>query len=312
MINKLSHDARIYTDMDGLERLRHQSKTHPELAKKEVSRQFEALLMQILLRSMRDANKPFASDLFGGDQMALYQDLLDKQMTLVMAETGTGFAEIIEKNIDQQNPGGNKTTKNSDFHYSPQKNSTLYESKPVQNVVDKKLPLAPMNPVSQQPFHSQEEFVKKLWSSAKQAASILGVDPKILLAQAALETDWGKKVITNSHSEHSSHNLFNIKADSNWNKNTTVMDTLEQKDGVLVKEKASFRSYDSYTDSFMDYVHFLKNNNRYESALNRANDPKQFVQALQEAGFATDSNYAEKIYKIFSSRSFKNIADKMQ
>lgn len=308
MVTKLA-DAKVYTDLEGLEKLRYQAKTNPEVAKKEVAQQFEALLMQILLRSMREANKSFASDLFGGDQMALYQDMLDKQMSLIMSESGTGFAKIIEKNMEQQYSKEAQAAKHKNNRVVTSMLPAREESATVINAV-KPQPVTP--PPFQPSFNSQEEFVNGLWGHAKQAANMIGVDPKILLAQAALETNWGKKIITNNQTNSSSHNLFNIKADNSWTKSTTVTDTLEQKNGVLVKEKAAFRSYNSYMDSFIDYAHFLKNNSRYEEALNKATDPKQFVQALQSAGYATDSNYAEKIFTIFSSRTFKNLVDKLE
>lgn len=307
MVTKLA-DAKVYTDMDGLGKLRYQAKTNPEVAKKEVAQQFEALLMQILLRSMREANKSFASDLFGGDQMALYQDMLDKQMSLIMSESGTGFAKIIEKNMEQQYSKEAQAAKYKNSHVVARMPAGE-DTASIKNI-EKPQPIPPQ-PV-QPTFNSQEEFVQGLWGHAKQAANLIGVDPKILLAQAALETNWGKKIITNNQTNDSSHNLFNIKADNSWTKKTAVTDTLEQKNGVLVKEKAAFRSYGSYMDSFMDYAHFLKNNSRYEDALNKATDPKQFVQALQSAGYATDSNYAEKILTIFSSRTFKNLVDKLE
>ncbi len=172
----------------------------------------------------------------------------------------------------------------------------------------------PVNTQAEDPtsaFSTPEQFVKTLWSSAKHAAKILGVDPRILMAQAALETNWGKKILPHGI-DGSTFNLFNIKADNSWDKKTTTVATLEQKNGTLTKEKASFRAYDSFVDSFKDYVSFLKSNGRYNEALSKVTDPGQFIHALQKAGFATDQNYADKILKIFSSKTFKNIVDKME
>jgi peptidoglycan hydrolase FlgJ len=307
MIDKVTNDARIYTDLEGLERLRYQSRTNPEKVKKEVAQQFEALLMQIVLRSMRDANKAFSSELFGSNQMDMYQDMFDKQLTLAMSNAGIGVADIIEKNIDQQYANQKAPNIKSNIHVIHSKESS---QNTVTSIKEKAIePPIEVQAKQQTSFHTQEDFVTKLWSGAKEAAHMLGADPKLLLAQAALETNWGKKIIASD--SDSSHNLFNIKADSAWKKSTTTTQTLEQKEGVLVKEKATFRRYASFNDSFMDYVHFLKANNRYAEALDKASDPKQFVQSLQDAGFATDPHYADKILSVFSSPNFKKLVDNL-
>lgn len=318
MIDKIATDARIYTDVQGLENLRYQAEKNPQAVKKEVSHQFEAIFMQMVMRSMRDANQALASggDLFGGDQMELYQDMFDKQLSMLTADTGTGFAKIIETNIDNQ-------------YFSKQiaaaKDKQSKENVGVQNVVLKQQPeLAlktfpkPSKPIlnnkttTESPaINSPQEFVSKLWTAAKTAASVLGTDPKILLAQAALETNWGKKILPHGK-ESSSFNLFNIKADNSWSQKTTMATTFEQQDGVIAKVKASFRSYNSYAESFKDYVNFLKQNNRYSEALSKVANPQQYIQALQKAGFATDGNYADKVLKIFSSNMFKKLIDNIE
>lgn len=321
MLDKIASDARVYTDVQSLENLRYQSGKNAAAAKKEVSQQFESMLMQIVIRSMRDANKAFSSDLFGSDQMDFYQDMFDKQLSLLSSTSQTGFAQIIEKNLDQQY-GLNKTNTETNASSTPHEltlplfkkaqTETIPTNTPhsVQPMVSKEPPAA-IEPAQSPSFNSQHDFVSALWSSAKTAAKTIGVDPKILLAQAALETNWGKKILPHGNSS-SSFNLFNIKADASWSKQSVTTETLEQKDGILSKEKARFRSYDSFMESFMDYVRFLKDNNRYSQALNKATNPQQFVHALQNAGFATDSNYADKIMKIFSSQSFKTLVAKLE
>jgi flagellar protein FlgJ len=131
------------------------------------------------------------------------------------------------------------------------------------------------------------------------------VDPRVILAQAALETAWGRSIL-GSHSGVNSHNLFGIKA-SNWNGAAILATTHEYYDGLKVKEDDAFRSYDSYADSFADYIGFLQKNPRYHSALANAHDPWQFTKALQEAGYATDPYYAQKIMQIFNSEPIQRI-----
>lgn len=319
MVDKISSDVKVYTDLQSLERLRYQSKKDSNSVKKEVAQQFEAMLMQIVMRSMRDANKALSSDLFGNsDQMDFYQDMFDKQLSLLTSDSGTGFAQIVEKNIDQQYASQNNKPDTTIKKPTPQElkhNKPLFQldrqsettAKTVISTYEKLPPAPPKKTV----FSSQEEFVKTLWSAAKSAAKSIGADPKVLLAQAALETNWGKKIIPQDKNR-SSFNLFNIKADHSWEKQTVAMNTLEQKDGVLSKAKSVFRSYDSFVESFKDYAQFLKQNGRYSEALKKAADPHQFIQALQSAGYATDANYADKILKIFSSQTFKSLVNKLE
>ncbi|MEO8400441.1 MAG: flagellar assembly peptidoglycan hydrolase FlgJ [Gammaproteobacteria bacterium] len=308
MDDKITYNTRIYSDVQSLKQL-HYSQDSVE-TKKEVSRQFEAILMQMVMHSMRDANKGFASSgLFGSDQMDMYQDMFDKQLTMSLSNSNLGFAKMVEDNIDQvQHSNAQGLTNTSGTH--------LISQEPLQPL-DKSLlptteePLHSEKQPEQSSFASAEDFIKKLWPSAKVAASLIGASPEILLAQAALETNWGKNVLPEARG-NSTHNLFNIKADSAWGDKVVRVDSLEQKNGILVKEKSNFRSYDSFDESFMDYVSLLKQNDRYGSALNKAPDPGQFMHALQDAGYATDQNYANKIMKIYSSHNFQDLVTKVK
>ena len=153
-------------------------------------------------------------------------------------------------------------------------------------------PLAP-----NKAFVDSDEFVATMLPMAEQAAKRIGIDPRYLVAQAALETGWGKSVMRNTDGS-SSHNLFGIKATGNWDGGEARAITSEYRDGQFVKETAVFRSYDSYQDSFHDLVSLLQNNSRYQDAVKAADKPEQFVQELQKAGYATDPNYASKISQI--------------
>ncbi|MFV3406124.1 flagellar assembly peptidoglycan hydrolase FlgJ [Pseudomonas sp. NY15463] len=153
-------------------------------------------------------------------------------------------------------------------------------------------PLAP-----KKAFADSDAFVATMLPMAEQAAKRIGIDPRYLVAQAALETGWGKSVMRNSDGS-SSHNLFGIKATGNWQGGEARAITSEFRDGQFVKETAAFRSYDSYQDSFHDLVSLLQNNSRYQEAVKSADKPEQFVRELQKAGYATDPNYASKISQI--------------
>ncbi|MFJ5285987.1 flagellar assembly peptidoglycan hydrolase FlgJ [Pseudomonas sp. NPDC088429] len=155
------------------------------------------------------------------------------------------------------------------------------------------IPLAP----AKKAFSSADDFVNTMLPMAKEAADRIGVDPRYLVAQAALETGWGKSVMR-AQDGSSSHNLFGIKASSNWQGDSARAITSEFRNGAMVKETAEFRSYASYKDSFHDLVTLLQSNNRYQDVLKSADNPEQFVRELQKAGYATDPNYATKISQI--------------
>lgn len=166
------------------------------------------------------------------------------------------------------------------------------------------IPLAP----AKKAFSSADEFVNTMLPMAKEAADRIGVDPRYLVAQAALETGWGKSVMR-AQDGSSSHNLFGIKTGSSWKGDSARAITSEFRDGAMVKETAEFRSYASYKDSFHDLVTLLQSNNRYQDVVKSADNPEQFVRELQKAGYATDPNYANKISQIAKQMtSYQNYA----
>ncbi len=148
-------------------------------------------------------------------------------------------------------------------------------------------------------FDSASSFVTQLLPSAQKIAQKLGVDPKLLLAQAALETGWGKYIMHDKNGLPS-HNLFGIKSSQSWQGNSVKVDTLEVEKGAFVKKNEKFRMYDSFEKSFDDYAKLLQNSPRYQAALEVAKDAEKFVESLQSAGYATDPDYAKKILRIFN------------
>jgi len=149
-------------------------------------------------------------------------------------------------------------------------------------------------------------FIQSLLPAAQKAAANLGLEPLALIAQAALETGWGQRMFKSSNGQNS-NNLFGIKAQSNWQGQVAVVDTLEYREGVAQKEKARFRAYDSAEQSLHDYVDLIQSNPRYQAALSVASDTKAYFQRLQAAGYATDPNYAQKILSVLEGSSFKEV-----
>ena len=149
-------------------------------------------------------------------------------------------------------------------------------------------------------LNSPQDFIDQVLPYAKVAARQLGVNPLVLIAQAAMETGWGKRMVSDA-AGNSSNNLFNIKANSAWNGDSVEVATLEYKNGTPRKELAQFRQYSSIADSFKDYVNLLQNSPRYQSALSVASDAKQFLRELHGAGYATDPLYSQKIFSLFQT-----------
>ena len=302
MDDNIYNSTRIYTDIQSVQQLKYSK--NDDAAKKEVSQQFEAMFMQMLMRSMRDATKAVSSGLFSNNQLDMYEDLFDKQLSLVMSHQPLGFDNIFEKNIDQM------LKKNA----QPQALHPINAPQVVVHPTHSSAPVAAptidktKNTTDNDNgiFSSKETFINTLWDGAKIAASAIGVMPEVLLAQAALETNWGKNILRQTQGD-SSHNLFNMKADADWNKKTTTVASLEYKDGELVKEKSTFKHYGSYLESFMDYMRLLTQSGRYQEAVKKASDPNTFIHAVHKAGFATDPEYAEKVMALFTSPAFNRL-----
>ncbi|GIU09853.1 MULTISPECIES: flagellar assembly peptidoglycan hydrolase FlgJ [unclassified Shewanella] len=173
----------------------------------------------------------------------------------------------------------------------------------------KVLPSAAVNAdKSQANFTSQDEFVARLYPHAQKAAQSLGTTPEVLIAQSALETGWGQKMVK-GHQGQQSNNLFNIKADKRWQGDKASVSTLEYEQGIAVKQQANFRIYEDIGQSFNDFVSFVSNGDRYQDAMKQAADPQAFIRSLQEAGYATDPKYADKVIQVMKTitRDFKDV-----
>jgi peptidoglycan hydrolase FlgJ len=257
----------FFADFQGLASLKNDAKDKAPTALKEAARQFESLFTQMLLKSMRDANKSFGEDsLFGSDQGDMYQDMFDDQIAMQLSKgKGLGLADMLVRQLQ----GGVQ---------SAEKTSAPATSAPAAD--------------SHALTTSKEDFLRQLRPHAEQAARELGVDPNALLAQAALETGWGRSVPSN--------NLFGIKAGGDWSGATVSVPTLEFEEGIPVRKVERFRAYDSPADSFRDYAALIRDSSRYASARGAGDNVEAFATALQQGGYATDPHYAQKIAAVAS------------
>ncbi len=157
----------------------------------------------------------------------------------------------------------------------------------------------------------KSDFVQQLWPWAREAADRLGLAPAALLAQAALETGWGRHIMP-SGKGGSANNLFGIKTGRRWSGDSVNIGTLEYEQGVAVRKKDRFRAYDSFRDSFHDYVDFLQSNPRYSKALASTSDSHEYFRELQKAGYATDPHYAEKLTKVLESKDMQRALQRLK
>jgi flagellar protein FlgJ len=264
----------FFADFQGLASLKNDAKGQAPTALKEAARQFESLFTQMLLKSMREANKSFGEDsLFGSDQGDMYQDMFDDQIAMQLSKgKGLGLADMLVRQLQ----GGVQST---------EKTPAPATSTPTAN--------------TQALTTSKEDFLRQLRPHAEQAARELGVDPNALLAQAALETGWGRSVPCNAQGE-CSFNLFGIKAGSQWSGATVNVPTLEFEQGIPVRKVERFRAYDSPAASFRDYAALIRDSSRYASARGAGDNVEAFATALQQGGYATDPHYAQKIAAVAS------------
>lgn len=294
--SSLSTIKDTHLNNDGLEALRARGRKGDPSALREVARQFESMFVQQMFKQMRSTNEIFSEDSFlDSEEMRFHQQMLDEQMSLELTQgRGLGLAEMLYQQMEKA------------YGQGPERAPDLAKSDPIERTAgirvdasaSTKTPTAKtLSGGKAAMTESPEAFVNHINEHAHRAAKALGVAPQALVAQAALETGWGRHVIHSGNGD-SSFNLFNIKADQRWQGDRINVSTLEYRHGLPRQERADFRRYDSFEDSFADYVDFLRDNPRYQEALAVGENADRYVDALQDAGYATDPAYAEKLKTI--------------
>jgi flagellar protein FlgJ len=137
----------------------------------------------------------------------------------------------------------------------------------------------------------KSRFIETMLPYAQEAEAATGVPARFILAQAALESGWGKREILAGDGTPS-HNLFGIKA-TGWSGKTTEVPTTEYRQGLAMKVTQNFRAYADYGEAFSDYGNLLRR--RYGDAVAAGNDAEAFASALANGGYATDPSYAAKL-----------------
>jgi flagellar protein FlgJ len=346
-------NADVYTDFNGLAKLKGEARKDSPEALKEAAKQFESIFINNVLKSMREAK--LADGAMDNDQSKFYNDMYDQQLAVHLSGSpGVGLADLIVKQMSHDKPktskqdtedslnrsSGMSISGSEKAHVASRQVSSKTDSPaigfPIVSPTESQIQITPYvqdmparvqggdkriqrlssmgdnNALTQEldalktghalPIQSAEEFVRRLHPLAIQAAKELGVEPKVILAQAALESGWGRSVIKGSNGNNS-FNLFNLKADKAWQGKQVQVSTLEFDQGITKKVNAGFRSYDSFEESFGDYVDFIKNNPRYGDALKKVGNAEQYMHELQRAGYATDPKYADKVMSIYQGNT---------
>ena len=302
----------VYTDFNGFSDLRRQARKDPEAALRTVAKQFEAIFLQMALKSMRQAS--MGDPIFDSSQSEVYRDMFDKQLSLTMSENkGLGLSDALIRQLRGSLPKPPDSAVTSTEYAEPfdiaNVSSVTRPAKAVAVMAPVKValpPVAAVKEINHLEIESPEDFVKQVWPYAQETAKELGVDPRVLIAQAALETGWGK-YISQDHKGNSSFNMFNIKADQRWDGDKVTISTIEFSNGIPRREKAQFRAYNSIQDSFNDYADFVKSNPRYKPALEQAANSEQYIDELHQAGYATDPEYSDKIKNILQRDIFESL-----
>jgi flagellar protein FlgJ len=321
----LSQPADLGSDQRSLDSLKRDAQRDPQGTVKKAAQQFEALFMQMVLKSMREATPK--SGLFDSPGQDMYTGMLDQQLATKVAQSGTGLAEVIARQLTRhmgnsaagsQESGAQasgvdryaelaaikssaspryealaKTDRTEQLRAAYLARGTASESPLLptagSQVIDARL-TAP---------DSTRNFITRHWDSAQQASRITGIPTQFVLSQAALESGWGKGEIRDGTGAPS-HNLFGIKATGGWQGRTVDVVTTEYENGVAKKVVEKFRAYNSYSEAFRDWAQLLTNNPRYSEVLARGRDPAGFAHGLQRAGYATDPRYGDKLTRVIA------------
>ena len=314
-------------DVNSLSALKRQVKDGDPKALKAAAQQFEALFLQMVLKSMRDATP--REGLFDSDQSRMYESLLDQQMAQVLGSKsgGTGLAAMIERQLMRQNPEPQAfegplplSSPAASFRFGggrmiPLPRDMLEAPRPLHDPQPGAAPAlrtTPLSSLAADPALTGDgpsssaavrEFVSRLRPAAAEASRATGIPAHFMVAHAALETGWGKSEPRRADGSPS-FNVFGIKAGRNWQGPVVEVATTEYVDGVAQKQLERFRAYGSYAEAFRDYSSLLSGNPRYAGVLG-AQDATGFAQALQRAGYATDPLYAEKLERIIGGTTLR-------
>jgi flagellar protein FlgJ len=326
MVDKVQNTPnRLAADVKGAQDVREKFQKDPKAGLQAAAQQFESMFLQMVMKSMRDATPQDGP--FNSDQSRFYTSMLDQQLAQNMASgRGIGFARLIEQQLGRTLPGGDAKASGAD--------GAAAAGMPPANGAGNPLPLSSHNGRHMQPSasllapvnsdgvarqakaalaayaangapsaSSPKDFVSRVWPHAVEASRSTGIPPQFLVAHAALESGWGKHEPRGADGSPT-FNLFGVKAGKSWSGGAAEVPTTEYVDGQPQKVNGKFRSYGSYAEAFRDYASLLRNNPRYGNVVG-SQDGTEFAKRLQQAGYATDPSYADKLARIINGPTLR-------
>jgi flagellar protein FlgJ len=301
--------ANTYSNLNGLAALKKDPSSPQAIA--AVAQQIDALFLQMMLKSMRDASAEIgAAD---SNEMGMYQDMFDKQIALTLSQhQGMGLGAQLTRQLSAaaaaaaaaapaaSPPTGSTAAGTTSLPALPGSATTVDADADADADAEAadgaEPPTAAVNP---------SEFVSEVFPAIERAAQALGVSPYAMLAQAALETGWGKRM-PRSADGTSSLNLFGIKADDKWGGARVAADTVEFSGGIATPRRTAFRAYGSIEESVNDFARLLGSSPRYRDAVAGGADIQAYVKGIGRSGYATDPQYADKLNDILNSTTFRS------
>lgn len=282
-----SPQAALAGDTRATASLRSAAARDPRGAIKEAAKQFEALFMQELMKSMRQASSSLSTGMLDNSGTRMAHDMMDQQMATQLTGMPGGLAAAIARQLERQMGGGKP-------QFTPPPSQKL--SMPQQASPQELARAAAAAGTGTR----QADFVDRHMDAARAAEEITGIPASFMVAQAAHESGWGRREIRHADGSNS-FNVFGIKAGSGWQGKTARVLTTEYVNGKPRKVMASFRAYDSYEEAFKDYASLMKNSPRYTQVVAQAGTAAGFARGLQRAGYATDPAYADKLTRVINT-----------
>jgi flagellar protein FlgJ len=287
--------------------LRLKLKQDPQAGLKQAAQQFEGMLLQMMLKSMRDATPQ--DGLMDSDQTRFFTSIMDQQLAQTLSARGQlGFAKLIEQQLGRNqvaagSAGPAATLEALQKTLIEQQAASSAATAGAQRIRSAPAIGAGVAAPAAGASGSASDFVNRVWPHAVEASGAIGVPPQFLVAQSALESAWGKSEIRAADGSPS-YNLFGVKAGRNWQGATVEVPTTEYVGGVAQTSRERFRVYGSYAESFRDYANLIKGSSRFSSVLGQQ-DGTQFATSLQQSGYATDPLYADKLTRIINGPTLR-------
>jgi flagellar protein FlgJ len=322
MISPIDPSGGMALDVNGLNDLKRAAKDNSPEAIKATAKQFEAMFMNMMLKSMRDATPQDGP--LDSEQSRSFTAMLDQQMSQNLAGKGLGLADVLVKQLSKPPIGSTDASTSKTSVAKNTSSVSAYEAvasmvQPASlNASTSKIKALTANLASSDnenlegldlrtlipPSSNQDgqkvqgsnrkAFQQNMATAAQEASLASGIPAQYLIGQAALESGWGQHEIKGVDGAQS-FNLFGIKASSGWKGKVVSATTTEYVNGNKQMRVEKFRAYDSYADSFKDFANLIRSNSRYSNVVGNGQDINEYAQSIQKAGYATDPQYAIKL-----------------